>query len=580
MLGKLCFINWIFNMLIAPPPSLAISEQPCCVSEAQSLPQLASSTTPVGASKAPATAAAYVARAATTRHPQQSVSELLTAPLAQHSEKALEQYLNRWGRVQVRLGINPRRFSLDTSQITALFPLWRQPALPEQRLLFTQFGLHHQRHHKTTVNLGIGQRHIFSEAWLLGYNLFYDLLLPQHHQRLGLGAEARRDYLSLSVNGYYPTSQWKNQQESEPCLARPARGVDMIVDAYLPQHPQLGIKVNAEHYFDDQVGALTSNAKQRVSSVTLGLHYTPVPLFKLSYDYTLGQRAANRCRQQVALAVDYQLGVPLAQQLESHRVASQSSLIGSLLEPVQRNNQILLAYKEKAGRLQLSPEDELYNIGAAINIPLTARGNLTPHTLAFAGSLAAVTQANSNNTSVTVTPNVVGWQTLRVTATDQQGKVVDSNEITIYVLNAGHRLPIIRQAYKDILTNGSWDNKGGDLAPWLIVQTPSWPADTSLGLYFPGRLTAPQVIVTPEYDGLLKARVINLFENPGHHQLLLNGTAVDAPELSGGGNCFYDCIVEGLRRQGRSTTVLDLRRMTAQALLDHYNHPVIQATLD
>lgn len=573
-------------MLIAPPPSLAISEQPCCVSETQSLPQLASSTTPVGASKVPATAAAYVARAATTRHPQQSVSELLTAPLAQHTEKVLEQYLNRWGRVQVKLGMNPRRFSLDTSQITALFPLWRQQALPEQRLLFTQFGLHHQRHHKTTVNLGIGQRHIFSEAWLLGYNLFYDLLLPQHHQRLGLGAEARRDYLSLSVNGYYPTSQWKNQQESEPCLARPARGVDMIVDAYLPQHPQLGIKVNAEHYFDDQVGAFTPNAKQRVSSVTLGLHYTPVPLFKLSYDYTLGQRAADRCRQQVALAVDYQLGIPLAQQLESHRVASQRSLIGSLLEPVQRNNQILLAYKEKvgtAGRLQLSPEYELYNIGDVITIPLTAWGNLTPHTLAFAGSLAAVTQANPNNTSLTVTlPHAVGRQTLRVTATDQQGNVVHSNEMTIHVLDAGDHLPVIRKAFKDIRTVGSWDNVGGTLTHRLIVQIPIWPANTSLAMHldprnlnYPVNFSTPSAIID-DYAAAPEANTIDIVTYPGHYKLLSNGVII---ECGGGGDCFYHCIVEELKRQGVFTTVLDLRRMTAQAFLDHYNNPGIERIL-
>ncbi|WP_253306925.1 inverse autotransporter beta domain-containing protein [unidentified bacterial endosymbiont] len=569
-------------MLITPPPSWAISEQPCCVSETQSLPQLAS-TTPVGASEALATAAADVARAATRRHPQQSVSELLTAPLAQHTGKALEGYLNRWGRVQVRLGMNPRRFSLDTSEITALFPLWRQQALPEQQLLFTQFGLHHQRHHNTTVNLGIGHRHIFSEAWLLGYNLFYDLLLPQHHQRLGLGAEARRDYLSLSVNGYYPTSQWKNQQESEPCLARPARGVDMIVEAYLPQHPQLGIKVNAEHYFDDQVGAFTPNAKQRVSSVTLGLHYTPVPLFKLSYDYTLGQRAADRCRQQIALAVDYQLGVPLAQQLDSHRVASQRSLIGSLLEPVQRNNQILLAYKEKAdkagtaGQLQLSPEDELYNIGAVIHIPLTAQGNLTPYTLAFAGSLAAVTQANSNNTSLTVTPNVVGRQTLRVTATDQQGKVVHSNEMTIYILDAKERLPVIRTAYKNILTPGFWNGKEDDLVKALLPQIRIWPHSTNLKIISDGNehLFSTQDVI--QFGKPIHAdNTIDILQLSGHYQLLSNGQPI---ECGGGGDCFYYSAAAGLKNRDIHTTVLELRRMSAQALLAHYNDEGVIATL-
>lgn len=568
--------------MLPSPPSLAIAEQPCCISETQSLPQLAS-TTPVGASEALATAAADVARAA-TRHPQQSVSELLTAPLAQHTGKALEGYLNRWGRVQVRLGMNPRRFSLDTSEITALFPLWRQQALPEQQLLFTQFGLHHQRHHNTTVNLGIGQRHIFSEAWLLGYNLFYDLLLPQHHQRLGLGAEARRDYLSLSVNGYHPTSQWKNQQESEPCLARPARGVDMIVEAYLPQHPQLGIKVNAEHYFDDQVAAFTPKAKQRVSSLTLGLHYTPVPLFKLSYDYTLGQRAADRCRQQIALAVDYQLGIPLAQQLDSHRVASQRSLIGSLLEPVQRNNKILLAYKEKAdkagtaGQLQLPHEDELGNIGDVLTIPLTIQGDLSAHTLSFAGSLAAAAQASTDNKTLTVRlPNTVGQHTLQVIATDQQGKVVHSNEMTIYILDARDRLPGIRKAYKNILTPGVWNGKEDDLVKALLPQIRIWPINTNLRMISNGieHLFSTQAVIT--FGNPIHAdNTIDILQLPGHYQLLSNGKAI---ECGGGGDCFYYSAAEGLKRRGIPTTMLELRRMSAQALLAHYNDEGVVATL-
>lgn len=531
-----------------------------------------------------AIAITHLARAATTGNPRQSVSELLTAQLAQHTGTMLEQALNRWGQVQVKLGIDPHRFSLNTSQITALFPLWQSQALPEHQLFFTQFGLHHQRHHGTTVNLGIGERDLLSEQWMLGYNLFYDVSFPHHHQRLGVGVEARRDYLSLAINGYYPISQWKSENPSDHRVARPARGVDMIVEAYLPQHPQLGVKIYAERYCDDQVGAFVPNAKQRVASVSLGLHYTPVPLFKLSYDYTLGQRAANRRQQQVVLTFDYQLGIPLAQQLESTQVAQQRSLMGSLLDPVQRNHQILLAYKEKvekavqAVQLQLPHEDVLANINTVLTTPLTSQGELTAYTLTFAGSLATVAQADPNNASLRVTlPNAVGRHTLQVIATDQQGKVVRSNEMTIHVLNAGRRLPIIRQAFKDILTLGSWNNKGGDLAPWLIVQTPIWPANTSLGLYFPSDLTAPHDNITPQYDGVRRVNSLDLVENPGHHQLLSNGKVIDC---GGGGDCFYLSIAEGLRRQGNATTVLDLRKMTAQALLAHSNNPVIERLLD
>lgn len=575
-------------MLISqPPPSLAIPEQHCRVSEAQSLPQLTGATTQVGSSGAQATAlaATHFAHIATSNHPQQKVSELLTAQLARHTGNTLEQYLDRWGRVQIRLGINPRQFSLDSSQITALFPLWRSQALPEHQLFFTQFGLHHQHHHETTVNLGIGQRHLPSEKWMLGYNLFYDVLFPHHHQRLGVGVEARRDYLSLAINGYCPISQWKSENQSDHSMARPARGVDMIAEAYLPQHPQLGVKVTAEHYFDDQVAAFTPNAKQRVASVTLGLHYTPVPLFKLSYDYTLGQRAANRCRQQVALAVDYQLGIPLAQQLESHRVASQRSLIGSLLEPVQRNNQILLAYKEKAGtagtagQLQLPHEDELGNIGDVLTIPVTLQGDLSAYTLSFAGSLAAAAQASTDHKTLTVRlPPTVGQHTLQVIATDQQGKVVHSNEMTIHVLDAGDHLPVIRKAYKNILTPGVWNGREDDLVKVLLPQILIWPANTDL-LVSSNNIehrfhTTNRIIFGDDQPDA--ANTIDLLQLPGHYQFLSGSIGV---ECGGGGDCFYYSAAEGLKRRGIPTTMLELRRMSAQALLAHYNDEGVVETL-
>jgi adhesin/invasin len=552
-------------LMVTPPPSLGVSES-------QQLPDL-TSRAPLGAPEAQATAiaATHLARTVTTvtsGHSQQKVSELLTAQLAQQTGKILEQYLNRWGQVQVNLGVNPRRFSLDTSQITALFPLWRQQTLPEQRLLFTQFGLHHQRHHKTTVNFGIGQRHLFSEGWLLGYNLFYDLLLPHHHQRLGLGLEARRDYLSLGVNGYYPISQWKSEKESDHSVARPARGVDMIVDAYLPQHPQLGVKVHAERYFDDRVGTFMPHTKQCVASVSLGLHYTPVPLFKLSYDYTFGQRAANRCRQQVALTVDYQLGVPFAQQLESTQVAQQRSLMGSLLAPVQRNNQILLAYKEKiAVQLQLPNEEELGNIGTMLTIPLTIQGDLSSYTLTFAGSLATAAQANANNRSLTVKlPHAVGRHTLQVIATNQQGKQSPSNELTIQVVNVPEN---VLRAARYIRRLGSWNNYAGDLAAPLVVQTAIWPRDRILRI--DDEATNPRY----NYRGRHQLPLTIRFRK-AHYQFMKNGNWSDAPAYSGGGNCFYDAILALLEENGTpaNVTVSELRKMVAQVLLDNPDtHP-------
>jgi Inverse autotransporter, beta-domain len=559
-------------LIVTSPPSTVAYQAPSTVPQSPTLPQLTSNTShQASAAETPAVVASYLARAANAENPRQSVSEQLTVQLAQHTEKALERYLNRWGQVQVKLGVNPHHWSFDTSQVTALFPLWRQQTLAEQRVLFTQLGLHHQRHQNTTLNLGVGQRHLISEAWMLGYNLFYDVLLPHHHQRLGLGAEARRDYLSLALNGYYPISHWKSGNESEQYCARPARGADVTVEAYLPQHPHLGIKVNAERYFDDQVGAFTPHAKQRIASVTLGLHYTPVPLVKVSYDCTLGQRAAHRCRQQVALSIDYQLGIPLAQQLERQQVIQRRSLLGSLLEPVQRNHQILLAYREKTAealQLQLPQEEELGNIHDVLTIPLTVQGDLSTYTLSFAGSLAAAAQASTDHKTLTVRlPHAVGQHTLQVIATEQQGKQVSSNPLRIQVVDVP---PNVLKAAKDIRQLGSWNNNVSDLAPFLVVKTPIWPANLTLRI--------DDGITQPTFNDGSGHQETAIRLRSQHYQIVRDGLWNDAPAYSGGGNCFYDAILEVLHQNGTpaNVTVSELRHMMAQVLL---NNPDIWVVL-
>jgi hypothetical protein len=213
---------------------------------------------------------------------------------------------------------------------------------------------------------------------------------------------------------------------------------------------------------------------------------------------------------------------------------------------------------------------------------LTVQGDLSAYTLSFAGSLAAGAQASTDNRSVTVRLPTLGRQTLQVTATDQQGKVVHSNQMTIHVLDAGQDLHIIRQAFKDILTPGSWDNIGGTLTHRLVVQIPIWPDKTSLNIYLnPENLKEGVQFVHPtnepinNYADKSLDNSIDIVTYPGHYRLLSNQQIIEC----GVGDCFYHSIVEGFKRKNRTTTVLELRTMTAQALLAHYKDPGIKQLL-
>lgn len=89
----------------------------------------------------------------------------------------------------------------------------------------------------------------------------------------------------------------------------------------------------------------TDNLQKDPHAVTVGLNYTPVPLVTVGADYKAGTGDSNDFN--VNATVTYQLGTPLAAQLDPDNVKIQRSLIGSRTDFVDRNNFIVLEYREK-----------------------------------------------------------------------------------------------------------------------------------------------------------------------------------------------------------------------------------------
>ncbi|ASG87309.1 intimin-like inverse autotransporter SinH [Salmonella enterica subsp. salamae] len=255
------------------------------------------------------------------------------------AQSYLEGMLSPYGKVRTSLSIGEGG-DLDGSSLDYFIPWYDN----QSTLFFSQVSAQ-RKEDRTIGNLGFGLRQNVSN-WLLGGNLFYDYDFTRGHRRLGFGTEAWTDYLKFSGNYYHPLSDWKDSKDFDFYEERPARGWDIRAESWLPFYPQLGAKLVYEQYYGDEVALFgTDNLQKDPHAVTVGLNYTPVPLVTVGADYKAGTGDSNDFN--VNATVTYQLGTPLAAQLDPDNVKIQRSLIGSRTDFVDRNNFIVLEYREK-----------------------------------------------------------------------------------------------------------------------------------------------------------------------------------------------------------------------------------------
>lgn len=261
---------------------------------------------------------------------------IATSALQNQAEKLLSPY----GHISTQISVDDQG-SLEGSSMDYLIPWYTGSS----NLFFTQFSAHNTDS-RTIANFGAGIRHNINKDWLIGLNTFYDYDITRNHRRAGFGAEAWTNYLKLSSNYYLPLSSWKDSPDIEDYEERPARGWDTRVQAYLPSYPQLGASLVYEKYYGEQVALFgTDNLQKNPSAVTLGVDYTPVPMVTVGMGYKKGNSDNSEFTTDVAL--NYRIGVPLADQMDTSAVAQMRTLAGSRMDFVDRNNHIVLEYREK-----------------------------------------------------------------------------------------------------------------------------------------------------------------------------------------------------------------------------------------
>jgi adhesin/invasin len=270
---------------------------------------------------------------------ESQIRSYLQGQVTSGAQSLIEDAMSPFGKVRSNLSLG-QDGDLDGSSLDYFVPLYDN----QQTVLFGQLSAQ-RKDERTIGNIGVGVRHHL-DKWLLGGNIFYDYDFTRGHRRLGLGTEAWTDYLKFSGNYYHPLSDWKDSQDFDFYEERPARGWDIRAEAWLPTYPQLGGKLVFEQYYGDEVALFgTDNLEKDPFAVTIGVDYQPVPLLTVGTDYKAG--TGDNTDVSVNATINYQFGVPLKDQLNSDNVAAAHTLIGSRHDFVERNNFIVLEYKEK-----------------------------------------------------------------------------------------------------------------------------------------------------------------------------------------------------------------------------------------
>ncbi len=237
---------------------------------------------------------------------------------------------------------------------------------------------------------------------MFGYNLFLDRDIQGSHSRIGIGAEYARDYLRIATNGYFGVSGWKNSRDLDGFDEKAANGFDIRTEAYLPSMPQLGGKLVYEQYFGDEVGLFGKDKRQSdPAAVTFGVNYSPVPLVSFGVDHKQGTSGMEDTR--FNLSLNYSFGTELSKQLDPANLAAKRTLAGSRYDLVDRNNQIVLQYREQ--QLLSVVMDPLLqgDSGQTIELPITVTSK---HGVAsFEWKADLFTAAGGK-----IIPNGQGWQ--------------------------------------------------------------------------------------------------------------------------------------------------------------------------
>lgn len=438
-----------------------------------------------------------------------SSEQLLRATASNEFNSSAQQWLSQFGTAQVQMNVNDD-FKLDGSAIDVLVPLYDN----QKSILFTQLGARN-KDSRNTLNIGAGVR-TFQNDWMYGVNTFFDNDITGNNRRVGVGAEVWADYLKLSANSYFGTTDWHQSRDFADYNERPANGYDVRAEAYLPAHPQLGGKLMYEKYRGEEVALFGKDNRQKNPyAVTAGVNYTPIPLLTVGAEHRAGKGSKNDSSLNVLL--NYRLGESWQSHINPSAVATTRTLAGSRYDLVERNNNIVLDYqKQQLMRLTL-PEQITGEEGltATVNAQVVSKYALeriewdSTALIAAGGTIVPISpQAVAITLPAYQVASSSNVYTLGAVAYDQQGNTSQRATMQVTVIQSTVTTPLVALTVTTdgAVANGIANNAvqvritGSNNAP-ISGRTVTFTADNSASI--------TTVIGTTGTDGIATATLTN-----------------------------------------------------------------------
>ncbi|MGU3416419.1 inverse autotransporter beta domain-containing protein, partial [Enterobacteriaceae bacterium C34A] len=365
---------------------------------------------------------------------------------------AVQKWLGQYGTVRAGLSLD-QSSSLANSSLDWLVPLYDTP----QNTLFTQLGARN-KDGRNTVNLGWGVRWMAGD-WMYGFNNFFDNDVTGNNRRVGLGVEARTNYLQFASNTYLRLNNWHQSRDFSDYDERPANGFDVRAQGWLPVWPQVGGKLVYEQYYGNEVALFGKDTRQsNPYAVTAGLNWTPFPLLTVGLEERLGKGGQNETN--ASLQLTWRPGESLSSQLSADGVKASRLVAASRYDLVDRNNNIVLEYrKQDLVSLALSTQNITGPTGTTHLLSATVRSKYGAQALnivadSFVAAGGVVTPQDATHVSLTLPPYRIAQQaqavkkavspaasgtdlntyTLTVTAEDTKGNVSPSQTVVVTVL--------------------------------------------------------------------------------------------------------------------------------------------------
>ena len=197
---------------------------------------------------------------------------------------------------------------------------------------------------RTVLNIGFGRRFLSSdEKWMTGINAFFDYDADYGHQRASIGGELKSSAIGLTANSYQALTEWKSGKDSNQ--EHVLDGYDIELGAQIPYMPGTTLFLKSWKWSGKEGVADT---KGKTYSLNFAYLIDGVTVEVGRRDFDDATKDENFGRLSYAIPIG-NASRPDTTPLFSNKMFQNNSMRDEMLEPVRRNNSIVVQTKFTSG---------------------------------------------------------------------------------------------------------------------------------------------------------------------------------------------------------------------------------------